>query len=243
MHFFLLWPPADARNRWNETSADPGLNPFEDFSTRIDIPDYAKMYATMAAAKAAVDAGSVSGQRASWDAWGFSFAHMSSLRELTIDFEGVEDKKAQMEDLVMWAQTWRFLVFNNPPREFLKRSGGAAPSSSRRRYDPYRVDPTAKTLDGEPVRRSWLSARGQDVKRTSWRGRPYHWPHKCPECHVDHRTNPDCGYCRKRSRLIEQGKGPRLYVWTVTWKAEPEVADQDPAVAGAGDGSSGSASS
>ena len=219
------------------------MNPFEDFSTRIEVPDYAKMYANMAAAKAAVAAGSVPDQRASWDSWGFSFAHMSSLRELIIDFEGVEAKMGRMEDLVAWAQTWRFLVFNNPPREFLERSGGATPPPDRRRYDPYRVDPAAETLDGGPVRRSWLSARGQDVKRTSWRGRQYHWPHRCPECQADHRTNPDCGYCRKRRRMMDQEKGPRLYVWTVTWKAEPEVADQDPAVAGQGHGSSGSASS
>ncbi|KAN0096121.1 hypothetical protein V8E51_014926 [Hyaloscypha variabilis] len=41
-------------------------------------------------------------------AWGLAFKHLPSLKEVEIEFETSDDKKAELETIVKWAKTWKF---------------------------------------------------------------------------------------------------------------------------------------
>lgn len=66
----------------------------------------------------------------------------------------------------------------------------------------------------------YLSTAGQRVERMSWRGRSYHWARDgCPDCSARRLHGmADCATCNERTRYDVHGYGPRLYVWTLTWK-------------------------
>ncbi|KAJ9136506.1 hypothetical protein NKR23_g9816 [Pleurostoma richardsiae] len=120
--------------------------------------------------------------------WGAAFAALPALRELVMDFETSEDKKAELDAIARWAATWRF------PLDADEGQGGG---QSGRRF---------------------LSAEGNPVRKMSWTGLPYHWSDQCPECGSTG-VNSECAYCQRRLKLASEGKGPRLYVWTLTWTA------------------------
>ncbi|KAF8850935.1 hypothetical protein BDZ45DRAFT_661257 [Acephala macrosclerotiorum] len=42
------------------------------------------------------------------NAWGSAFKRLPSLKELEIEFETSDDKKAELEQIVDWAKTWKF---------------------------------------------------------------------------------------------------------------------------------------
>lgn len=73
-----------------------------------------------------------------------------------------------------------------------------------------------------------LSTAGQQVELMSWQGRDYHMSDTCPKCHMPSRTtSTGCASCDERSRLEPHGYGPRLYIWTLTWKpVKGELVDQ-----------------
>ena len=76
---------------------------------------------------------------------------------------------------------------------------------------------------------NWLTTEGNAVGKMSWRGLPFNWSNRCPECGIGMGTHPhahggrhvgwnrDCRMCRRMVRLTSQGMGPRLHVWTVVW--------------------------
>ncbi len=158
-------------------------------------------------------------QRADQDAWAMVFAHMPALETLIIDFETVEEHKEAMAAIAAWARTWQFLIFNNPPREFVRKPYLADPQ-----YDVYADGPDGEAVEEGPVRRSWLSAE-TEIEKMSWRGFRHHLPVDCHRCGMQ-TTNNECPCCLKRARLSEQGRGPRLYMWTVTWYADPEEGEE-----------------
>ena len=138
--------------------------------------------------------------------WASAFLSMPRLKKLVIDFETAEDKKAELERIVDWAQSWRFPVLRERQMQaFLN----------------LRHRPTPATLAG--VRHAYLSARATPVHKTSWRGLPYHWAHFCPTCGDSFFGSKECDACLRARRLIGEKKGPRLFVWTVTWTAEPDA--------------------
>jgi hypothetical protein len=60
-----------------------------------------------------------------------------------------------------------------------------------------------------------LSAAGQAVEKMSYRGSAHNWSDSCEQC--DGRSL-QCEHCIERYRSIADGYGPRLYLWSVTWK-------------------------
>ncbi|ROW03323.1 hypothetical protein VSDG_01497 [Cytospora chrysosperma] len=118
---------------------------------------------------------------------------MRKLKTLTISFETSEDKKDEMEDIVAWARTWRFGVL------------------SWRCW----VDQAPNKTD------FYLIAEDKPARKMSWRGLKHHWSDFCSACGAGQELRPDCGHCLKKHKLLQQGKGPRLLVWTLTWRPEP----------------------
>lgn len=131
---------------------------------------------------------------------GTMFRVMANLKKLTISFETSEDKKDEMEDIANWARTWRFDVM------------------SWRHW----------MIKGNREVMAHLVCDDGPARKSSWRGLPHHWSDVCPSCtaHFD----DDCPYCQKREKLLKDGKGPRLLVWTLTWRprlVEPPVSLAD----------------
>lgn len=117
---------------------------------------------------------------------------MRNLKTLRISFETSEDKKEEMEEIVAWAKTWRFDIM------------------SWRHWVGER--------DGE--RAACLVAEDKPVEKMSWRGFPHHWSDQCTACGSPY-PRPGCTHCLEKQRLLQQDKGPRLLMWTVTWRPEP----------------------
>lgn len=128
-----------------------------------------------------------------WASWITMFRAMRNLRRLDISFETSEDKRDEMEEIVAWARTWRFAIMG---WRFLMGS----------------------TSD-EPVAHL-VADDSRPVRRMSWRGLRHHWSNFCPSC-GSAETRPDCPYCLKKQGLQQQDKGPRLLVWTLSWRPEP----------------------
>jgi hypothetical protein len=71
----------------------------------------------------------------------------------------------------------------------------------------------------------FLSAAGNPIKKSSWRGISCHWDSEC----VNHREGQAGTYseasrdiaacCSHRRELLQKGLGPRMYTFTVTWTA------------------------
>lgn len=124
-------------------------------------------------------------------AWGCMFRIMANLKELSITFETSEEKKDEMEEIVQWARTWRFEIMSW--RHWMLR-------------------------DNEEVM-AYLVADDKPAKKTSWRGLRYHWSDSCPTCSTSiSEPRKECPYCQKRELLLRNGKGPRLFTWTLTWR-------------------------
>lgn len=136
----------------------------------------------------------VEGKQPAYDfkSWITSCRAMRNLKTLTISLETSEDKKDEMEEIVAWARTWRFEVM-----------------SWR-----FWVEEDAK----EPE--FYLVAEDKPARKMSWRGLKHHWSDFCPACGAGQEPRPDCGHCLKKHKLLQQGKGPRLLVWTLTWRPE-----------------------
>ncbi|KAK0750948.1 hypothetical protein B0T18DRAFT_425670 [Schizothecium vesticola] len=228
---------------WNEPGTHPGeparaleINPFaNDLSTttsRSTAPGGAR-----GAMAAAMDNPSPVAEPGSWAS---VFAMMPALQTLTIDFETGADRVAEMEGIVAWARrAWRFAVLRNPPEPVyadpetgvegswymsgLERFAGgrwvARHDILGREAGALRGLPTA---DGRPVRRAWLTAEDGVVERWKWRWFPGKWAGFCPCEAAGGGRVEGCEDCEKRRRLKEGGKGPRLFVWTVTWTAKEE---------------------
>lgn len=69
---------------------------------------------------------------------------------------------------------------------------------------------------------TYLSAAGNAVKKSSWRGCPGHFDARCPHCGryfviPAHSVVCMCPYSDERAEMVERGLGPRMYTWTVTW--------------------------
>lgn len=125
---------------------------------------------------------------------GSLFNIMSNLKKLTISFETSEDKRDEMEAIVRWAETWRFEIMSW--RHWMIRDNHEVVAHLVRDNTP--------------------------VQKTSWRGHVHHWSDICPECNT-HSSQPSnlCQQHRKRHLLLEQGKGPQLLVWSLTWRPQP----------------------
>lgn len=67
----------------------------------------------------------------------------------------------------------------------------------------------------------YLSTKGHKVEKMSWRGRAYHWSDQCALCGSSP-LRANCEKCIERERFVACGLGPRLYVWTLTWKSTTE---------------------
>jgi hypothetical protein len=71
----------------------------------------------------------------------------------------------------------------------------------------------------------YLSTKSHAIEKLSWQGRAYHWSDHCALCGSrPYRAN--CNHCIEKERSVACGLGPRLYMWTLTWKATT----QDPVV-------------
>jgi hypothetical protein len=193
---------------WNESNTPLMIDPFSGGSFSLTSMQTAMAVAMPSAQD--IEEGKVPMQnRLAPRAWGAAFAWMPSLKQLVINFETVMNKKSELDAIVAWAKTWRFVVFND-------------------RLDPSRVgDPSLilppKPGTSLPYCRSWLVAE-EAVRDWSWRGLPHHWPETCPACNQrGRRLNPSCDPCRKKGILTMQGRGPRLIVSTVTWNAQRET--------------------
>jgi hypothetical protein len=83
---------------WNERNAPLAISPHRN--------DYGQNVVKMLQDIATEQRGGV----VSWSpgAWGSAFKHLKSLKELEIEFETSEDKKAELEAILKWAKTWRF---------------------------------------------------------------------------------------------------------------------------------------
>ncbi|CAJ2502064.1 Uu.00g049170.m01.CDS01 [Anthostomella pinea] len=59
----------------------------------------------------------------------------------------------------------------------------------------------------------------EEVMKMSWRGTLHHWRPFCEAPgHWEINPTTPCAACVERGRLVANGYGPRLYVWTVIWK-------------------------
>ncbi|KUI69329.1 hypothetical protein VM1G_05279 [Cytospora mali] len=125
--------------------------------------------------------------------WSRMFQAMRNLKTLTISFETSEDKKDEMEEIVVWAKTWRFDIM------------------SWRHWTRDRVNERA----------ACLVAEDKPARKMSWRGLKHHWSDFCTSCGANEMTRLDCACCLEKRKLLQQNKGPRLLVWTLTWKPEP----------------------
>lgn len=125
--------------------------------------------------------------------WSTIFRAMCNLKTLEISFETSEDKRDEMEEIVEWARTWRFEVMSR--RYWMKQDGD------------------------EPE--AYLVAEHKPARKMSWRGLKHHWSDICSACGAGRELRPDCGHCLKKHKLLQQNKGPRLLVWTLTWRPEP----------------------
>lgn len=125
-----------------------------------------------------------------YGSWSHMFLAMCNLKTLTISFETSEDKKDEMEEIVAWARTWRFKIM------------------SWHCWVKQDVD--------QP--QAYLIAEDKPAEKMSWRGLKHHWSDVCPACGAGQELGPDCGYCLKKHKLLQQNKGPRLLVWTLTWR-------------------------
>lgn len=63
-----------------------------------------------------------------------------------------------------------------------------------------------------------FSAAGMPVQKMSWIGLPHHWSDKCTVCASWTPRVDDCSGCAQKARFQAAGYGPRLLLWTVTWK-------------------------
>jgi len=212
---------------WSEPDVPLDVNPFSPF------PISSGMY------QGVTPADNEGFLLADFRSWAVAFALMRNLRTIVIDFEGTEDRRAQLERLVdNAANKWQFLVFSNPPPPVVKLDGellawaldtseipaGRAPWM-RMTNPMYRIrsgEPGIVCSDGKPVARNWLTTEGNEIVKMSWRGLPFHWTFKCPDCNTDGWGNKECWTCDYEQRMRGKGKGPRLYSWTVTWTAKPE---------------------
>lgn len=76
---------------------------------------------------------------------------------------------------------------------------------------------------GRPDGCTYLSAQGNPVWKTSWRGCADQFSSRCPHCRdwvAPHHTVPNvcmCNYAGDRLQLYERDLGPRMYRWTVMW--------------------------
>ncbi|KUI68844.1 hypothetical protein VM1G_04174 [Cytospora mali] len=162
-----------------------------------------------------------------WANWGLLFLQMVSLKMLTIDFETSEDKRDEMKSIVHWAQqTWRFPVLQ-------RLSGDSSdPFTAEHIQMHHRDNPVDLTPWSSSIR--VLTAEDHEVKRSSWRGLRHHFADSCPSCHTrwfDVGTTLGCEMCHKMRHLKDEGKGPQLLVWTVTWTLKSGQNFGDPSAA------------
>lgn len=72
-----------------------------------------------------------------------------------------------------------------------------------------------------------FSAAGMPVQKMSWRGMCQHWSRNCHVCANWNRQVDSCDGCAQEARLRAAGYGPRLLVWTVTWKVVRDNGDDN----------------
>lgn len=66
----------------------------------------------------------------------------------------------------------------------------------------------------------YLSADGNPIQRTSWRGPNIYWLKHCVKCDVEIRLpNSECEEHTRIETLFRKGLGPRIYTWTITFTA------------------------
>ncbi|KAI0966344.1 hypothetical protein F4678DRAFT_299904 [Xylaria arbuscula] len=66
-----------------------------------------------------------------------------------------------------------------------------------------------------------LSTGDRPASKTSWRGLPHHWSHRCVTCGrpTQYRIpGEECPKCNEMRWLISQGYGPQLLIWTCHWE-------------------------
>lgn len=63
-----------------------------------------------------------------------------------------------------------------------------------------------------------FSTAGMPVQKMSWRGMRQHWSDNCIICTSWVPRVEICVGCAQEARFRAAGYGPRLLVWTVTWK-------------------------
>jgi hypothetical protein len=85
---------------WNERNHPLVINPHRE-TVQAD-PCIAEMHRDIAVQQR--------GGAVPWleSAWGAAFQHLPSLKEVEIELETSDDKKAELETIVKWAKTWRF---------------------------------------------------------------------------------------------------------------------------------------
>lgn len=150
-------------------------------------------------------AATVEGESLSFDpqGWGCMFRAMANLKTLTITLETSEDKAPDMEAIVAWARTWRFEIM------------------SWRHW----------MLENNNEVMAHLVAEDRPARKMSWRGLWYHWSEQCTACSTPtSKPRGECASCREREALLQEGKGPRILAWTLTWKrklVDPPVSLED----------------
>ncbi|KXJ95355.1 hypothetical protein Micbo1qcDRAFT_157250 [Microdochium bolleyi] len=107
-----------------------------------------------------------------------------------------------MDRIADWAVKWRFPLEPVPEEQHNI------------------IAPGGEEVTGEQQCKRYLSAKGRVVEKMSWRGTKGYWSMRCAACPQGQReANEACDGCQERQRLEINGLGPRLYVWTVTWRA------------------------
>jgi hypothetical protein len=69
-----------------------------------------------------------------------------------------------------------------------------------------------------------LSAEGQSIDKSTWRGPMCVWSRNCPECVTENALVPmeletvSCEVCKERKSLMDSNQGPMLVVFSLRWK-------------------------
>ncbi|KAE8447675.1 hypothetical protein EG329_010481 [Mollisiaceae sp. DMI_Dod_QoI] len=180
---------------WNESNAPLYVHP------KRRILSAREMLATMSLEKTKSPAHNGTMEEFRDSAWGSAFKQLESLKELEIEFETSDDKKAELEAIVEWAKTWKF-----PMKDGLVLSA-----------------------DGLDVKRMvWQASMSEWSHQCPYCGNPNRAP--CATIVIPEQTTGETAgetteeirrqrpECIERTRRRARGEGPTLHVISVRWK-------------------------
>ncbi|TLS21789.1 uncharacterized protein PpBr36_09309 [Pyricularia pennisetigena] len=114
--------------------------------------------------------------------------------------------------------------FVNMPRIESFTMDFSLPEDVREVFDnimlPHIIDTWVMPLNPAHAGYHYMSARGNPVRKFSWRGAFDHWNDFCLECNRNMGFDAPVDWCKSHKAIREKfvkGAGPRMYSWTVTW--------------------------